>query len=161
MSSMPFIAIDTTVTLFATDEEYQTEKDFLLLFGEQHPLCRDRILRELENSDRIREMYRSDPDRLERIRKELEVRSKTRRAKRLRKELLTMFTLYNVLNDSDEQYEESKEVIISEYFVSDPEEKEMLQRILDGLDELRKAFREDERMKEILAKLKPTEEEEN
>ena len=71
-----------------------------------------------------------------------------------------MFTLYNVLHDPEEKYQEHKEEFIAEGDECDQETKEMLQRIIDGLDELRKAFKEDDRMKEILAKLKPAEEEE-
>lgn len=154
------LMMGTTEALFLSDKEYQVRRNSLMEFYSiLDPATQGCLNRNLLINDLIRKEYRSDPELLERIRKRLEADAGKRRAASKRKELLTMFSIYKVLHDSDEDYAREKDVIISEYFVSDPEEKAMLQRILDGLDELREAFRNDDRMKEILAKLKPEEEE--
>lgn len=148
--------------LFLPDQEYQDQRDSLSdLYSIYDPGLQEQLNRQLIVNDKIRKAYRSDPVKLERIRKVLETSVRIRRLNRNRRELLTMFSIYNVLHDSDEQYEQTKEEVIADFFVSDRETKELLQRILDGLDELREAFRNDDRMKEILAKLKPAEEEED
>ena len=66
-----FIVISPIETLFTTDEEYQALKDYLIDFGEQHPICKERVLREIDLSDELREVCRSNPELLEKIRQRI------------------------------------------------------------------------------------------
>ena len=150
--------IDTQTTLFATDEEYNRRRDYLVELQSVCPEYADRIRRHLFLSDTTREEYRSDPDELERIRKRMEVDARIRKANRVRREVLTVLTLYDIMHDTDEQYQERKDRIAEDIFVDDQITEALLQRIIEGLDDLRETYKDNDRMLEIVEKLKPEKE---